>query len=354
MSKPEEQEELTVDFFDEVEDVVDEDLALDDEKADLDAPEEQEESDEVTDQEEETELEEELDLEGEQEKTEDSEEQEEAEELPLVESIKRSLGYEIEEEFEDTEEGIQLLFEKAKEKATEEAVNSYFDRYPEVKQLLEYVEMGGEPNKFFQTQFPEVDYSEVEFKEDDTALHERLVRQELKEVRGMSDEEIRAEIEDYRNGGILENKAKRSLSALKTKQKEDKESLLEQQREEQQQYQEQVQKHWNNVKQTLDKSASIKGFKIPSKDKDPFFEYLSKPVEEGKSAAMKAHEEADLETRLAIDYLLYKGFKLSDIIDRRAKDQNVKTLRDRIREAKTLKKKEENKSTGQLEELGTI
>lgn len=354
MSKPEEQEELTVDFFDEVEDVVDEELALDDEKADLDTPEEQEESEEVTGQEEEEESDEELDLEGEQEETESSEEQEGAEELPLVESIKQSLGYEIEDEFEDTEEGIQLLFEKAKEKATEEAVNTYFDRYPKAKELIEYQEMGGDPNKFFQTQFPEVDYSEVEFKEDDTEMQERLVRQELKEVRGMSDEEIRAEIEDYRNGGILENKAKRSLTALKTKQAEDKNNLVEQQREQAKEYQKQVQDHWDNVKQTLSKSASVKGFKIPSKDKGPFFEYLSKPVEESKSAAMKAHEEADLETRLAIDYLLYKGFKLSDIIDRRAKDQNVKTLRDRMREAKTLRKKQESKSTGNLEELGTI
>jgi len=348
MSKPEEQEELTVDFFDEVEEVVDDDLAMEDEESE----EEQEESSEET-------IEEETSEEASEETEDETEETEETEEeLSLVESIRRKLGYDFEElgfesELDDTEDSIQLLVERAKDIAAEDAINSYFDQYPDVKELLEYRQLGGDPDKFFQTKFPEVDYEKVELKEDDERQQEHIIRQELREVRGMSNEEINAEIEDYRNGGILENKAKRSLSALKAKQQNDKEQLLEQQREQDKQRQEQVVEHWNNVKQTIESATSFKGFKVPSKDKNAFFEYLATPVEDGKSKAMLAHENADLETRLAVDYLLFKGFNLSDIVSRKAKDENAKTLRERMKSAKVNKKKETNTSQT-FEELGEI
>jgi hypothetical protein len=37
-----------------------------------------------------------------------------------------------------------------------------------------------------------------------------------------------------------------------------------------------------------------------------------------------------MEIKLAIDYLMYTGFDLSDIISNKAKTQNAKTLRERI------------------------
>lgn len=333
MSKPEEQEELTVDFFDEVEDVVDEEQALETEQQD---PEEvvepTEESEEIV--------------------VEESEEESE-EDLPLVESIRQRLGYDFEEEFEDTEEGIQLLVERARDKAAEDAVNAYFDVYPEVKELLEYRQMGGDPDKFFQTKFPEVDYSKVELAEDDESQLENIVKHELKLVRNMNDDEIRAEIEDYKNGGILESKAKRSLASLKAKQQLDKNSLIEEQKQIDLQNQQQIEQQWQTIEKTIKDSGSLKGFTIPSKDKDAFYMYLHKPVQDGKSQAMIDHETADLETRLAVDYLMFNGFKLSDIISRKAKDVNTKTLRDRMRSVKLDKKRDES-VPNTIEELGTI
>ena len=355
MSKPKEEQqeqELSVDFFDEVEEVVDDEMALEDEDPkETDQEEEIEEVDDSEDPDLDA-LDDDEDDDGEEEEAPEGEDAE-AEELPLVESIKQSLGYEFEEEFEDSEEGIQLLVERAKDKATQEAVNAYFDAYPDVKELLEYRQMGGDPDKFFQTKFPEVDYTKVELEEDNEKQLEQIVRQELTEVRGMSKEEVNAEIEDYRNGGILENKAKRSLSALKAKQQKDQESLIEQQREKEKQYQQQVEEHWNNVKKTLNESTELHGFKVPSNDKDKFFDYISKPVEEGKSQAMLDHEKAEMETRLAIDYLMFKGFDLSNIISRKAKDQNAKTLRQRMKQAKANKKREES-SSNEFQELGEI
>lgn len=338
MSKPEEQEELTVDFFSEVEDVVDEEQAL--EQEEVESPQEpDQETEEVSDAE----------------STEEEKVSEEIseEELPLVESIRQRLGYEFEEEFEDTEEGIQLLVERARDKAAADALDAYFNEFPEVKELLEYRQMGGDPDKFFQTKFPEVDYSKVELSEDDESQLENIVKHELKLVRGMNDDEIRAEIEDYKNGGILESKAKRSLSSLRAKQQSDKQRLIEEQAEIDQKNRQEIENQWKTIEKTIRESTSIKGFTIPSKDKDAFYAYLHKPVQDGKSQAMIDHETADLETRLAVDYLMFNGFKLSDIISRKAKDANTKTLRERMRSAK-LDRKSEEFVPNEIEELGTI
>lgn len=349
MSKPND-EELLVDLWEGIEsqETEEETDEIEDTQEELEDVAEEEDSEDTD----EKELEEilESDEDEEEEQTEVSDE--EAEELPLVESIRQSLGYDIEGDFEDTEEGIQLLVERATEKATESSVEQYFSKYPEVKELKDYIELGGDPNDFLQTKFPEVDYTKVELSEDESQ-QEKIVRQELSQVRGMSNEEINAEIEDYKNGGILENKAKRSLTALKNKQQSDKDNLIKSQAEEKEEYLKQVENHWKNVETTLKEKTELKGVKIPSKDKDSFFEYLSKPVSEGKSQAMIKQEEADLETRLLIDYMFYKDLKFSDLITRAAKDHNAKTLRQKMTAAKTRRKAEE-RSPEYTEELETI
>lgn len=340
-----EQDEI-VDFWDEIE--VEEE----------DAPDIELKEDQLKDPEEvEADEDEELDEEDESEEADDSEETDESEdddsEDSLIQSLVARLGLEFEREFEDTEEGVQELVEEASKLLADQAVDQIFSQYPEVKELFEYRRLGGDPDKFFQTKFPEVDFSEVEFKEDDEAQHEFLIKQELA-ARGYTPDEISAELEDYRNGGILESKARRALNALQVKQQEDKSNLLEKQREEARRLEEEVEQFWTGVKKTIEESSTFKSFMIPSSDKEKFFEYISKPVKDGKSQRDLDVEQSDLETRLAIDFLLYKGFNLSEIIDRRAKDKNAKSLRERLRKSKLSNRREDRIQSGVIEELDTL
>lgn len=362
-------EELSVDFFHEVETDVDDNLALEEEeegsKEETSKKKEEDSEEDLEGIDKEHELEDEddddddddKDKEGDDENEgEDESEPEFDEDTPLVDIIKHRSGYEIEEEFEDDEEGLQLLTEKIAEKKAEELTQTIFGQYPDVQEYLEYRSMGGDPDKYFQTKFPEVDFNEVEVTEDDVSQQEQLIRRELKQVRGYSEEEIEAEIEDYKNGGILQSKAKRALSALRAKQQKDQDDLLEEQERKLEAQREQVKQHWENVEKTLNETASINGVNIPSKDKQAFFEYLSKPVEDGKSKAMLDHENASLEDRLLIDYLLFKGFKIADLIDKRAKDQTAKTLKERMRKRKLDKKAQKQSKGGEsaIEELSTL
>lgn len=309
--------------------------------------EETEETEEVEDTSEEVEETEELETQAE-----DTTAEETTEELPLVKSIQKLLGYELEGEFEDTDEGIAQMFEAAKNIAADQALEALLDRYPEAKEFIEYRELGGDPDRFFKAKFPDIDFETVEFKEADERQHEMLIREDLRK-KGYTDTEIEADIEDFKNGGILESKAQRALQSLKAKQKQDKDNLLVEQQRQYAEQQQQIEQYWNDIKQTIEKSTTFKSFSVPASDKTAFFDYISKPVKDGKSQRDLDVEQSDLETQLAVDFILFKKFKLGDIIERKAKDINAKTLRQRMKTAK-LDKKVESNSQEYTDELGEI
>ena len=74
-------------------------------------------------------------------------------------------------------------------------------------------------------------------------------------------------------------------------------------------------KFWDGVHDTISKGKEFKGISIQEKDKAEFFDFLSKPVTaQGHTKRDQAYIDADTETKLAIDYLLFKGFDTKSII----------------------------------------
>lgn len=294
--------------------------------------------------------EENIDKPVEEEETPPATDEQDSEDVPLSVEIMTQLGYEFEDEFEDSVEGITQLTKKAAEKMANDQLDQIFSQYPEVKELFEYRNLGGDPDKFFQTKFPEVDYTKVEIG-DDERQQEQLVRAEL-QTKGYSLEEIQAELEDYKAGGILENKAKRALESLKKHQVAQKEQILQQQQEMFEQEQREIEEFWDGVNGTISNSNQLKGFTLPEADKSAFFDYLAKPVKEGKSQRDLDLEGSDMETRLALDYLLYKKLNLSELVTRKAKTERAQSLRDRLKRSKVSSTP--TKRVGGIEELADI
>ena len=50
-----------------------------------------------------------------------------------------------------------------------------------------------------------------------------------------------------------------------------------------------------------------------------------------------AHKKSTTEQKLAIDYLMFKGFNLKDIIAKKAKTANAQSLRKKIKSNKSVK-----------------
>lgn len=264
----------------------------------------------------------------------------------IVKLVMKQVGIEFEDEFEDSEEGIAQYTRKAAEKMAEDFIHNGLPE--QARDLIQYLQAGGDPSVYIQTKFPETDYSKIEFNEEDINLHEQLVRADLV-AKGYSGEEIKQEIEDFKNGGLLESRAKRALSSLQAKQQQEQDSLVEKQIQAQTQAIEDERKYWESVKNTILKSSEFKGLKVPENEKNKFFDYLSKPVQNNKSQRDLDLEKLTDEDSLAIDWLLFKGFDLNSLVERRANDKKVKTLKERLAESKLRKQGESRQSTQDVE-----
>ena len=136
---------------------------------------------------------------------------------------------------------------------------------------------------------------------------------------------------DYEDSGKLHTKAESARQALGKVQIQEREQLVEQQRQQLQVQNEQQSEFWGGIADTLENSKEFAGLHVPEREKSKFFRWLSTPVsKEGYTQRDLDHAEAEMETKLAIDYLMYKGFNLDQIINTKAKTKATKSLREKI------------------------
>ena len=131
----------------------------------------------------------------------------------IVGEIKDYFGYELEEDFEDTPEGLQGLTKALAQKMSVDNLDNIFDKYPTVKEHLKYVQQGGDPQQFLQTHTPEVEYSNVEINDDDIDTQKALVEHYFAS-RGDDKAFVQDRIEAYEDKGTLKDMASRAKNVL--------------------------------------------------------------------------------------------------------------------------------------------
>ena len=212
----------------------------------------------------------------------------------------------------------------------EDQLDELFDKFPLVKNHLQYVLSGGDSQQFMKAYDPNNDYSKMDVSEEDIAS-QRSVLSDYFKAKGHDDEFIEEILEDYKDSGKLFNKATRAQEALAKSQAQQREKLLENQQAQQTQNRKKQKEFWNGVYETIENSNEFAGLTVPKREKTKFFNYISTPVtREGQTQRDLDHGNAEMEVKLAIDYLMFKGFKLDDIIKTKAKTSNAKSLRDKI------------------------
>ena len=212
----------------------------------------------------------------------------------------------------------------------DDRIDEVLEAFPLVKKHLDYVLAGGNSQQFMEAYDPNLDYNNVKLEEDDYRAQKAILGDYL-HLKGHDTEFINEMLNDFEDTGKLYQKSEAARAALAKNQNAQRERMVAQQRQQQAELQETQQKFWGNISNTLDESNSFAGISIPNKEKNKFFDYLSTPVtKEGHTQRDLDHAQADLDVKLAIDYLMYTGFDLSQLIDSKAKTQNAKTLRERI------------------------
>jgi hypothetical protein len=263
----------------------------------------------------------------------DDEEEEDGEdngEESITDSIAKALGYELEKDYADTEEGLAEFTKDVAKEIAEDQLQALFEQFPTVQKHLDYVLAGGDPDKFFQTYNPSLDYGQIEIDRDDSRTQKGFLTEYLRE-KGHDDDFIKDMIDDYEDSGKLYDRALNAQKHLAAGQAKEKEQIVVRQREAQKQQQQQTEEFWESVATTIEQGKEFAGIKIPDREKAKFFDYISKPVDkQGRTKRDVDYASAEMDAKLALDYLMYKKLQLSDIISTKVKSASAQNLRQKI------------------------
>ena len=259
-----------------------------------------------------------------------TDEEDEDDSASLVNEIKDYFGYEVEEDYEDTPKGLKELTKTVATKMAIENLDTLFEKFPTVRQHLEFVQQGGDPRRFMQAHSPEVDYAGIEIADEDVDTQKALV-QHYFSAKGDEPEFIQDRIEAYEDKGTLKTMAEKAQGALAAYQEQGRAELMQRQREIAAKEQRASEEVWGQVTSLVSKNDSINGLQIAQKERTKFLDYISKPVDRnGNTQRDVDSAKLTLEQQLSADYLLFKGMKLDSFIGKKAKTAGATSLRERM------------------------
>lgn len=274
----------------------------------------------------------------------------------VVGEILQKFGYDdIDEEFEDTTEGLAKLTHVLSEKLAVETLDNLFEKFPTVQKHLEYVQQGGDPNTFMKAFAPEVDYSNIDIKDEDSDLQKKILYDYFV-AKGTEENFIGDMIESYEDKGILKDKAEAAKKALSDAQAGQREAELARQKEVAEAHRKETEEMWRSVATTIHDNNDLAGIPISQREKAKFFEYISKPVNaEGLTQRDLDFQKAGLDQKLAVDYMVYKGFDIGKFIGTKATTKAAKSLKTKLenhsKKAKSVRTNYNNSSSPDLESL---
>lgn len=268
-----------------------------------------------------------------------------------VNILHQELGYEFKDEkgniksYSDDKEGLkQLAVDIAKFEA-DKFQQSFINQNPVLIEVAKHLALGKDLSTFNQ----QVDYSKVDKANLSEEAKLNYIRKSF-EDRGFSKERIDDNMRRIKDGNEIDKELDYALVDLQKSQtdaaaKRDAEYQAMVEAEEQR-----AEAYWDEVENVV-KSGSLNNFNIPEPEKQAFFDYLSKPVKDGKSQATLDAEARSIKDELTLRFLGYKKFDLSKYISNAAKSQKANGLMDLIlRSAQqpvdtTTSKSDKNKKT---------
>ena len=258
---------------------------------------------------------------------------EEAEEPGVIDTLRTKMGYEVAGEFSEDYDGVVGFTQAVAQEIAKEQLDAVFGQFPDVEQYLQYRYNGGDAKKYFQATNPNVDFGAIELTDEDVSM-QRMVVQEFLQRQGYTADEISETVQEYVDAGILMGQATRSLGKLKIAQEKEAKDLVAAQQRQAEENQRQVQQQWQSIRTTID-AGTVKGFTIPNADRNKFFSWMSDAVDnQGRTQRLLDRESMDLETQVAMEYLLWKNFDLSKLVANTKNTKQAKNLKEKLQQRK--------------------
>lgn len=247
----------------------------------------------------------------------------------LYDSLQQRHGYEVEGEFEEDLDGLSDYIDKLSEKKADEILQAKLEKYPQAKQLIDFMENGGAFETFMQAASPQEDYSRIEIQPENSSQHKQIIKHYL-ESKGVDEDTVVNMVSVLEDQDKLESAAKRYLGELQTEQQDKQQQLIDTQKQQAKLQQEEAQRSWEET-QTLVQQGNLGGFTIPEKNRKKFIDWMSKPVDrKGTTQRMLDSSKLSREQLLQLEYFIFKGFDLKDEITKGVARSKVNSTLSRI------------------------
>ena len=256
-------------------------------------------------------------------------------------------------DFEDLFEANNVRSEESKGKIKEEVSADFFDSLPEELQVAaHYVANGGTDLKsLFKSLAASEEIKSLDVEDEDS--QEQIVRSYLHATKFGTPEEIELEIEEYKDGDKLGNKARQFKPKLDSMQEQIVARQLEQQERLRVQQQKQAQEYTNNIYKVLE-AGELNGIKLDKKIQNELFGGLTQanyPSMSGRPTNLLGHLLEKYQYQEPNHALLSEGLWLlkdpegykNKLRDGGKKETVLKTVR-------TLKTEESSKNTSSTQE----
>lgn len=282
-----------------------------------------------------------------------------------IDYVKKLTGFDVLDEagnpivFEDTLEGmakytetvVEIAKKQTQEETTNQLMNELISEFPDLPNIINHLKSYGT----IQNYVPVTDYTKIKIAEDNKVMQEQIIMNDLI-ASGISGEDAKDMVNFYKDKGTLLDKAQNSLKKLQTMQVQEIEQRQHQERLEAQKEQEAADKWYQDISSKINE-GKINGYTIPANEKQKFFEYIAKPVnEEGHSQAILDEYNSDIDTRLFLTYLRYNKFDLKNLVKEAVAESKVKSLKDYKKNNPGIGKTQptKNKEEGSFEDLAGI
>lgn len=282
-----------------------------------------------------------------------------------LDNIQKALDYEVTDEdgnpitYENNIEGVKAyindVIETSKLEHYETAINTLYQKYPILQEVLNYYIANGNSLEGF-TETP--DRSNITIDDTNEEQQIEIIKTLWKE------QGIKGDVTQYinylKNASILTSTAKEALDTLKSIDAENKKAYEEEaERRKQESYEAEVER-WTNIKNIID-SKEIAGYKIPdsitisrngqkiSVTPNDFFNYIYRVDNENKSAYQRDLEAEEPSKRLNDEilraYLKFTGGSYADLVNMAINQEKVNNLKLKAKQNANSKSIKINRTT---------
>lgn len=283
-------------------------------------------------------------LEENKEEEEVSEEIQEEQSVPLYKTIAEKIEFELEDfsKYSEDENGLVSFITDYKEKIQENIENEIYteieERSPLIARMLEEVYSNEKPIENVILEYAQMlQYQPVAFEADNIEYNKELVRNDLRNLGVLTEEEIEAKLEVMQDNGSLLLRAKNIIDTYNNNIQYQRNTILQQEYQRKQLLKQKQDQQVNVLLNTI-KSKKLNNITIPDKDLPKFVSYLNERINVDSNGDLYIKVPVNDAISLENEFIKYRGgiTGINDIIGLKANTEVARRL------FKPEKKKEED------------